>query len=168
MTAGRLMLAGVALAVAAMGCNGRAGSQGAYHAGSIRVERVVAPAPAAVGDLATTTMAVYATIRNDGEEPDALTGVSSSAARESALHGAMGHGGGMAGMAPIGELVVPARGSVSLAPGGAHAMLTGLSRLPAPGDSVPVTLAFSRGGSVTTWARVVPYADLERALGSGS
>jgi periplasmic copper chaperone A len=131
--------------------------------GEIAVLRVVAPAPVSVGSPAEATMAVYATIVNRGAVADTLTGVESPLARVAGVHATMDHGGSKM-MMPTQAVLIPAGEVVRLAPGGTHAMLEQLTRLAAPGDSVPVTLVFRRAGPVPVRATVVRYDQMERIL----
>lgn len=90
------------------------------------------------------TAAAYVTIDNKGGA-DELTGVRSSIGtamlHESAMDGAVmrmrpieaGHG-----------LVVPSNGKLTLAPGGAHVMITGLNRPLKAGDRFGLTLQFDK------------------------
>jgi copper(I)-binding protein len=129
------------------------GDGGRVEAGLLTVDGIVAPAPA--GDA---PMALYFTVRNRGDVVDSLLGVTSDAAAEVGMHRpAAGNP-----MAHVYALAVPARGTLRLAPGGAHVMLTGLRRTVRPGDSLRVVLRFRRGGTVPIVAPVVAYAELER------
>jgi copper(I)-binding protein len=51
-------------------------------------------------------------------------------------------------MREVDAIPVPARGAVTLRPGGLHLMLIGLTRPLAAGETVPVTLRFERAGEV--------------------
>lgn len=97
--------------------------------------------------------ALYADVANPGSMPDTLISISSPAAEESSLH-EMAIEGGMMRMSPIEYLVIPVGSTVSLAPGGLHGMLDGLTSALAVGDSVEVTLLFALAGSQTVWATV--------------
>lgn len=57
--------------------------------------------------------------------------------------------GGMKGMKEVGQIDIPAGGSVQLKPGGYHIMLMDLAGPIAAGDTVPVTLTFEKAGQVT-------------------
>lgn len=131
--------------------------------GEITVHRVAAPAPANVGSLDSATMSVYATIANAGSTDDTLASVAAPDARIASLHSNMNHGGTMM-MMPADPIVIPANGVVRLAPGGTHVMLEGILRRVAPGDTLPVTFVFRRGGSVTVNASVFAYDRLQEAL----
>jgi copper(I)-binding protein len=57
-------------------------------------------------------------------------------------------------MRPVAAIEVPAKGAVTLAPGGMHVMLMGLTKPLAIGEAVPLTLTFERAGAVTVQAMV--------------
>jgi copper(I)-binding protein len=154
-----------ATTVACRGSESRAAS-GRYAREGIVVTGIVAPAPVVVGKPEESTMAVYLTLRNEGDRADTLTRVESSAG-EAALHGNMDHGG-TSMMMPVPALAVPAHGEVRLAPGGMHVMLERLQRQIAVGDSVSLTLVFSHAGPLPVSARVVRYGELDEALRSAA
>lgn len=131
--------------------------------GEIAVSRVAAPAPANVGSPDAATMAVYATLANVSSGDDTLTGVSTAFAGAASIHSTMGQGASQM-MHPTDHVVVPANGIAELRPGGTHIMLERLTRAFAPGDTLPLTLTFRRGGTVTVNASVFAYEQLQQAL----
>ncbi len=119
-------------------------------------------ASATVGDLVLTrgfayepiiqaSGAAYVEITNRGTAPDTLLGASSPAAA-----GAMLHGGSMAHLM---TLPIPPGGTLALAQGGTHIMLSDFSAMPQAGDSLTLTLTFARAGSVTLQLQVRKYGD---------
>ena len=88
-----------------------------------------------------TTSSGYFTIDNGTDTPVALVGVSLEGVRDAQMH-AVVEREGQSGMRPLATLPIPARGSVSLAPGGAHVMLMEIVRPLRPGTSVEMTLTF--------------------------
>ena len=89
----------------------------------------------------------YMVLVNHGKAADALVRIDSPAAREVQVH----HSrmvDGMASMAPVTRLSVPAGGSVTFAPGGYHLMFVGLKRALNPGDTLPATLTFASGAKL--------------------
>ena len=100
------------------------------------------------------TSAAYMTISNPGQTGDTLLGASSPAAASVELHQTMTDASGMTGMSPVERLEVPAGGSVSLAPGGYHLMLMGLSTALEAGSTVEIELAFEHAGKVVVQAEV--------------
>ena len=71
-----------------------------------------------------------------------------------ALHTTSTDASGMTGMSPIDELPIPAGGSVALAPGANHVMLTGLTRELTPGTTVELHLVLREAGAMTVKATV--------------
>jgi len=111
--------------------------------------------PAAAG----TTGAGFATLENHGRRADALLRVESPLVRAVEIHQTRMEGGVMS-MSRIERLPVPAGGSVTLAPGGAHLMLIDLSKAIGPGDRIPAILTFASGArlSVQFEVRTTPPA----------
>ncbi len=90
----------------------------------------------------------YLTIRGGGG-PDTLLGVTSPGLRIE-LH-SMSMDKGVMKMAKLDSLPVPANATVALASGGNHLMIFGMAGSP---KSLPVTLAFGSGATVTAVAEV--------------
>lgn len=88
----------------------------------------------------------YLTIRNSGAD-DRLLAATSPAATRLELHNVLRDGEVMR-MREVDAIPVPARGAVTLRPGGLHLMMIGLTRPLAAGESVPITLRFERAGEV--------------------
>jgi len=95
---------------------------------------------------------VYLTITDTGAE-DTLTGVTTPVAAEATLHQSIDDHGVMK-MRPVGPLPIEPGKPVTLAPGGYHIMLTGLTQALKQGDSFPITLSFAKAGQVTASATV--------------
>ena len=106
----------------------------------------------ATSDLAHTG-AAYLTITSPAA--DALVGAASPAAKTVAVHQTSEVDGVMQ-MRPVPSLAIPANTPVTLAPGGYHAMLMGLTKPLHVGDHFPLTLRFQRFGAVTTDVVVEP------------
>lgn len=121
---------------------------------SIRVEGAWArPGGSGQGTMgaaasAMATSAVYFTVLGSGT-PDAIVGsrVDPSIAVAAEVHETK-IVNGVAQMAPVPRVAVPAGGRVDFAPGGYHLMLVGLKRELKVGDRVTVTLDFEKAGSV--------------------
>jgi copper(I)-binding protein len=97
----------------------------------------------------------YMTIVNNTGRPQKLIGVYSPLAASVEMHRTSTDSMGMTQMAPVGEINVPAGGTVTLEPGGFHLMLMGLkSSLPAGSPAVPLTLTFEPAGNVDVEADV--------------
>jgi len=98
----------------------------------------------------------YMTITNRGSAPDRLVSLSTPAAERVEVHRTTIEDG-TARMRQLTEgLVIPAGGTVELAPGGLHLMLVGLKQPLQPGQSIPLTLTFERAGTVATTLNVMP------------
>lgn len=94
--------------------------------------------------------AVFMVIENDEHDDDRLTGASSDIAAKVGLHThKQGADGTMTMMAVPEGFTIPAHGSHALARGGDHIMFMGLTRVPAAGEAVTVTLTFEKAGAVT-------------------
>ena len=89
----------------------------------------------------------FATVRNAGAEADKLIGASSPEADRVELH-VMSMDNGVMRMRQAPSFEVPARGELTLKPGGKHLMFLGLKRPLGPGEKVPVKLRFEKAGEV--------------------
>jgi periplasmic copper chaperone A len=91
----------------------------------------------------------YLVVRNAGEAPDRLLSVAAPAVAAGVEIHEMRMTGGVMSMRRLPDgLPIPAGGTVSLAPGGLHLMLTGLKRPLAQGETFAATLTFERAGTV--------------------
>lgn len=90
---------------------------------------------------------VFMTLRNTGTAPDRLVSAASPLPRMVEIHTTVRDGEVMR-MRPVDAVEVPPGGSVTLAPGGLHIMLMGLSQPMPAGSTVPVTLTFEHAGAV--------------------
>jgi hypothetical protein len=79
---------------------------------------------------------------------DALVAVTSPRAERIELH-SMANENGVMKMRKEESFALPARGTLTFAPGGAHLMLFGLSPDVKPGAGVPLTFRFKSGATVT-------------------
>jgi copper(I)-binding protein len=102
------------------------------------------PQPAATAQVAGG----YLAISNDGAQPDRLVGVSSTIAKSVSLHQSSVDANGVASMAPVEALEIPAKDTVLLEPGGYHIMFMGLTGRLSEGDMLPVTLTFEKAGAI--------------------
>jgi len=97
----------------------------------------------------------YAVIRNVGEGTLRLTGASSPDYGMVMLHHSrLAHGDST--MEMVDHLDIPAHGSVELAPGGYHLMLSQPTHAIKPGDHVKVTFEFADGAQLQTDFSVRP------------
>jgi copper(I)-binding protein len=88
-------------------------------------------------------------IRNNGSADDRLISASSPATASVEIHEMSMADGQMTMRALPDGLLIPAGGSVELAPGGLHLMLIGVTDALAAGQTVPVELRFEKAGTVT-------------------
>jgi len=91
----------------------------------------------------------YVTLENDGDQPVALRGASSTVYTEVMLHRSSREGG-MSRMSMVDALEVPAHGKAELAPAGYHLMLMQAKAPVKPGDTVTLTLQFGDGSTLAT------------------
>ncbi|HUW25127.1 MAG TPA: copper chaperone PCu(A)C [Gallionella sp.] len=98
-------------------------------------------------------LAAYLEIKNNGEKPQVLVGVSSPSFKHIGIHRSVMHGN-MAHMEHMKELIIPSQSSVALKPGGLHLMLMDAKKPLNVGDPVPMTLAFKNGEKITFTATV--------------
>lgn len=111
--------------------------------------------------LPTPTLAAYLTLYNPTDKPIRVLGVSTPVALKAEFHesrtvGGMDHGaqGETTTMAPLWEVVVPARGKLEFGPGGKHIMLLGLKRTLRAGEKVPLVFRLEGGKTLTVQAVV--------------
>ncbi len=90
----------------------------------------------------------YFTLHNATDGPLELTGASSSACGMIMLHQSK-EVNGVEKMLPVKSIAVPAHGDVTFAPGGYHLMCMSPGSAMTVGASVPVTLKFADGQTVT-------------------
>ena len=106
----------------------------------------------------------YMTIANGGAAEDRLVAVATPAAGRTEIH-EMAMDGDVMRMRPLDDgLPIPAGGTVTLEPGGAHVMFMELAGPLAEGDEIDVTLTFEGAGEVTVTMPVVARG----AAGHGS
>ncbi len=98
--------------------------------------------------IAERPASAYVTLRNRGKQADALVGASSTWAGRIELHGHDMTGGVMR-MPKVSAIALAPGSTVQLSPGGFHLMLYDLKTKPKLGSSVPLTLTFKSGASLT-------------------
>ena len=110
--------------------------------------------------------AAYLTIVSPGA--DRLVSVSTPVAKKAELH-MMTTEGGVMKMRPLAGLDVPADQPMTLKPGGAHIMLTGLNQPLQAGQSFPLTLSFEKAGQreVTVAVEKLGASGAEGHVGGG-
>lgn len=104
--------------------------------------------PYAVETAATAKSAAgYFTVTNAGTAPDRLVAVEAEGVKAE-VHETTTDASGVARMAPVAGLDIPAGATVTLAPRGLHVMFTGLTAPWTAGNKVPATLVFETAGAV--------------------
>ncbi|MBN8996731.1 MAG: copper chaperone PCu(A)C [Rhizobiales bacterium] len=97
----------------------------------------------------------YLTIANNGTEQDMLRLVASPEAAKAELH-IMQMKDGVMTMRPVeGGIVIPAGGKVELSPDGYHIMFIGPKEQLKEGGKFPVSLTFTRAGTVSTFLHIL-------------
>jgi periplasmic copper chaperone A len=95
------------------------------------------------------TGAVYMTLTNKTKDADRLTAASSDVAAKVQIHEMAIENGIMKMRQLVNGLAIPAGGSVTLKPGGFHVMLIGLKKRLIAGQTLPLTLTFTKAGSIS-------------------
>jgi hypothetical protein len=98
--------------------------------------------------IASRPAAGYFTLLNGGATARALVGAQSPACGMLMLHRSTS-AGGVDRMEMVDRVAVPPHGSVAFEPGGYHLMCMAPTKDVTPGNSVPVTLEFADGGTLT-------------------
>ena len=91
----------------------------------------------------------YMTLRNSGDQPVTLKGVSTEIAKMAMIHKSTVDASGNSTMGPAGPIVVAPGKAVTFEPGGLHIMLMKLNKPLVEGDKFPLSLVFSDGGQLT-------------------
>ena len=89
--------------------------------------------------------AAYMEIDNAGSDAATLVGIESAIASRIEIHESTTDDNGVTRMAPVGKLIIPPGGAVTLAPRGMHVMLMGLGAPLDEGDAIDLTLTFGDG-----------------------
>ncbi|HEY9234155.1 MULTISPECIES: copper chaperone PCu(A)C [Phenylobacterium] len=110
--------------------------------------------PAAAGGNGAGFMVVT----NRGDKPDVLKAVETPAARKAEIHLSSMTGGVMRMQRQDAGVTIPAGKSVTMAPGGYHLMLLGLTSQLKSGDKVPATLVFQSGARLKVEFQVAATA----------
>lgn len=87
-----------------------------------------------------------------------LLSVTSPVVIKSELHESMQHSGTMS-MAPIKEVTVPAKATITFAPGGKHVMLFNINKRIAPGKTMPLVFNFANNERIEVDAPVIAAGD---------
>jgi periplasmic copper chaperone A len=103
------------------------------------------------------TTDLHVKIKNSGKVAERLLRASTRVATAVLLVGVNGQG--------VSDVVIPSRGELTLQPGGAHIVLSGLAKPLRPYDSFDLTLVFEKAGAVQV--EVMVEEDLSDKPGAG-
>ena len=118
--------------------------------GGIDIEEVWGrPSPKSANNAA-----FYMAIDNAGQEQDTLIEVSIDICGATELHMSSIDDAGVMSMQQVGQIDVPAGETTNLEPGGLHVMCIDRQADLNPGDSVPISLSFTRAGEITVEAEI--------------
>ncbi|MEX3606531.1 MAG: copper chaperone PCu(A)C [Burkholderia sp.] len=92
-------------------------------------------------------------VANSSDKPIQLTSVDSDAFGMAMLHQTQSNGS-MSKMVMVNTATVPAKGTLSFAPGGYHVMLEEPKKAPKIGSTIPLTLSFGDGEKLSTQCKV--------------
>jgi periplasmic copper chaperone A len=109
----------------------------------------------------------YLTVVNNGASADRLVGGSAQIAKSFEIHD-MAVENGIMKMRPAGPIDIPAGGTLTLAPGGKHIMMIGLSESLKEGDRITGTLVFEKAGTVDVEFKVEALGASAPAAGAGA
>ena len=116
---------------------------------------------------AAQSAGAYFSISNAGPDADTLTGASSEAASDIALHLMKMNGSVMEMSAVPDGLPIPAGGTASLDPMGYHLMMTGMGQQFVEGQCVEMTLHFAKAGDLPIELNVGSFAQSAPPASSG-
>lgn len=130
-----------------LGCNTESDSTDSSNSNKVVLGKIEISSgwarPASQGQ----TSAVYLTISNGTASPDTLVGITSEIANSVEIHESIESDNGTTSMLPAGKQVIQDGHKLEFAPGGLHIMLKDLERDVKAGDSLSVSLEFSRVGT---------------------
>ncbi len=106
------------------------------------------------------TAAAYLTLRNPAQSTVTLLSAATPLAGKVEIHESLQQDGRWR-MRRLADLPIPAGGTATLAPGGAHLMMFDMQQPLREGDTLPLTLEFDSGESIDVSIEV-------RAIGAGS
>lgn len=122
------------------------------------------PAPLFIDDAYVRLPAVagrpgvaYFTVHG-GKDAATLVSVTSPLVIKTELHESMSQGG-MASMAPVKDVPVPAKATIKFAPGGKHVMLFDINRSVQAGGKATLVFTFSNGDRLEVDAPVIAAGD---------
>lgn len=102
--------------------------------------------------------AAYMEIRNTGDEPVTVIGLSTELAMMPEIHLTSTNEQGVSSMSPAGNLTISPDQSIMLEPGGLHAMLMKLKRPMVEGESFYLTVLLADGSEIETEVQILSIA----------
>ncbi|MEV7692605.1 copper chaperone PCu(A)C [Microbacterium sp. NPDC089189] len=149
----------VGLALAALALTGCAGAPAPAVTDAAPAADAISVTDAWVTSADSGMSAGFGSIENDGDTDVTVTAALSEASSMLELHETVENESGAMVMRQIeGGFVIPAHGSLDLAPGGDHIMLMDLAAPLVAGDEVTFTLVFADDSRFTFTAPVKDYA----------
>ncbi|GAB3153911.1 hypothetical protein GCM10027058_23390 [Microbacterium neimengense] len=147
-----------ALALTALALAGCA-AQSQSTSSSVAAAEAISVSDAWVKSADSGMSAAFGELNNDGDADVTVTSATTPASSAVELHETVENESGQMVMRQIeGGFVIPAHGSLTLAPGGNHIMLMDLTAPLVAGDDVTLTLTYSDGTSSQITAPVKDYA----------
>jgi len=131
------------------------------HAADVEISGAWARATIGAG----TTGVAYLTVTNHGAD-NAIIGAQSPVAERAGLHGHKMDGDVMR-MRPVESIDLPDGGTVTMAPGGLHVMLIGLTTPLAEGERFSLTIRLADGGVATTTVMIAGVGAMDLGEHSG-
>lgn len=140
----RILRTVAALSACALGLQALAAAAHEYEVGKLKIEHPWLRAPLDGETNAQLFMVVY----NNGDQPDRLIAVKSSALGSAVMHEAPHFA------APTDALYFPPARKVTLAPGGSYVQLLDIKKINPVGWGFELTLLFEKAGAVTIDAAI--------------
>jgi copper(I)-binding protein len=116
---------------------------------------VVRDAWVRVSTARRTSSSGYCRMENPGGKPVTLVRITAAGVGTAQVHTMTDHDGQMS-MSPVTKLTIPPHGTIDLAPGGTHIMLTDIARPLAIGATLDMRFTFDDGRTETVRATVRP------------
>ncbi len=102
--------------------------------------------------------AVYFTVHNDSASAETIGGAEVTGAGSAMIHQST-TANGMSEMHAMGQIAIPAQGTLAFAPGGLHVMALDLDDALAKGGTTDVTLTFENGDKAVFPAEILAAGD---------
>jgi periplasmic copper chaperone A len=103
----------------------------------------------------------YMNIANNGDKPMVIIGAQNDAAERVELHTHIKTPEGMMSMQQVEQFEIPAKGTLELAPNGAHLMMFGVKSGLKAGDETKFTIKIKDGADLMVSAKMVENPDMK-------